>query len=121
MNRLSAKRALVTAAAQGIGEAIARAFASEGCNTLATDINADMLGGLADVVDIRTATLDVLDATAITAIVNDNGPFDILVNCAGFVHHGTIVDCTEDEWNFAFDLNVKSCLLYTSPSPRDRG
>ena len=108
MKRLSGKRALITAAAQGIGEGIAQAFAREDCDTIATDVNTDLLSALDEVPGITTAGLDVLDPAAVTSIINEKGPFDILVNCAGFVHHGTIVDCTSEEWDFAFELNVKS-------------
>ena len=106
--RLEGKRALVTAAAQGIGEAIARAFAAEGAEVLATDIAEDTLGGLAGIEGLRVARLDATDTGGVDALVEAEGPFDVLVNCAGFVHHGTVLDCTEAEWDFAFDLNVKS-------------
>ncbi len=108
MGRLQGKRALVTAAAQGIGESIARAFAAEGCDTLATDINTEKLAQLDAADGIRTATLDVLDSAAIESLLTGEQAFDLLVNCAGFVHHGSILDCTDDEWDFAFDLNIKS-------------
>lgn len=107
-NRLDGKRALVTAAAQGIGAATARAFATEGCDTLATDINATGLGDHDGVEGLRTATLDVTDATAIAALVEAEGPFDILFNCAGMVHHGSLLDCSEEEWRQAFELNITS-------------
>ena len=106
--RLAGKRALVTAAAQGIGEAIARRFAQEGATVLATDINAAGVEQLATVDGISVAALDVTDAVAVRALMADAEPLDILANCAGFVHHGSILDCTEEEWDFAFALNVKS-------------
>lgn len=106
--RLDGKRALVTAAAQGIGEAIARAFAEAGATVIASDVATDTLAALADVDGITVETLDVLDGAAVEALVARTGPFDVLANCAGVVHHGSLLDCTEEEWDFAFDLNVKS-------------
>lgn len=106
--RLDGKRALVTAAAQGIGEATARAFAAAGATVLATDINADKLAALSTVEGITTSVLDVTDAEAIAELVEHESHFDVLFNCAGFVHHGSVLTCTEDEWDMAFTLNVKS-------------
>ncbi|MFK7994467.1 MAG: SDR family oxidoreductase [Granulosicoccus sp.] len=107
-HRLEGKRALVTAAAQGIGEATARAFAEAGAQVLATDINAGKLGELEGVDNISTATLDVTDRLAIKSFIESQAAFDVLFNCAGFVHHGSVIECTDDEWDMAFDLNVKS-------------
>jgi len=98
---------LVTAAAQGIGRAIAEAFMTKGAQVVATDINE---AGLAGLTGARTRRLDVRDSTAVTALVDADGPFDVLVNCAGFVHNGSILDATEDELDLAFDLNVKSMM-----------
>lgn len=106
--RLSGKKCLVTAAAQGIGRATALAFAAEGAAVVATDINQDKLRELAAQQGIVTERLDVLDAAAIQAAAKAHGPIDVLFNCSGFVHHGTILDSTEAEWDFAFDLNVKA-------------
>ncbi len=106
--RLSGKRALVTAAAQGIGEATTRAFAAEGATVIATDINAETLAKFENVEGIQASVLDVTDQAAISALVDSHDPFDILFNCAGFVHHGSVLDCTNEEWDMAFDLNVKS-------------
>ena len=106
--RLSGKRALVTAAAQGIGEATTRAFAAEGATVIATDINAETLAKFENVEGIQASVLDVTDQAAISALVDSQEPFDILFNCAGFVHHGSVLDCTSEEWDMAFDLNVKS-------------
>lgn len=106
--RLSGKRALVTAAAQGIGEATTRAFAAEGATVIATDINAETLAKFENVEGIQASVLDVTDQAAISALVDSQDPFDILFNCAGFVHHGSVLDCTNEEWDMAFDLNVKS-------------
>jgi 2-keto-3-deoxy-L-fuconate dehydrogenase len=101
------RRVLVTAAAQGIGRAIAAAFVTRGLRVVATDINEAGLAGLAGA---RTLRLDVREGSAVTALVSAEGPFDVLVNCAGFVHNGTILEAQEDELDFAFDLNVKSML-----------
>ena len=105
--RLAGKSAFVTAAAQGIGRATALAFAAAGANVFATDLNAAKLAELT-APGLRTATLDVLDAAAITAAVREAGPIDILFNCAGFVHQGTVLDASEADWSLAFDLNVRS-------------
>ena len=106
--RLAGKRALVTASAQGIGEAIARAFAREGATVLATDVNAETLSKLDPVEGIETRRVDVLDDAAVQACVDAAGPFDVLASCAGYVHHGTILDCDEDAWDLSFNLNVKA-------------
>ena len=125
MQRLSGKKAFVTAAGQGIGRQVAQMFAAEGATVIATDLNPDLLAGLDN---IDTAVLDVTDGAAVTSAIDSAGPLDILFNCAGFVHNGTLLECDEDDWNFSMNLNVRSmyytiraCLLYTSPSPRDRG
>jgi 2-keto-3-deoxy-L-fuconate dehydrogenase len=108
--RLSGKTALVTAAAQGIGRASAAAFAREGARVVATDINMEKLGTLArecgDAVVARR--LDAMDAGQVSALASELGPIDVLMNCAGFVHHGTVLDCTERDWDFTMTLNVKS-------------
>ena len=105
--RLAGKAALITAAGQGIGRATALAMAAEGAHVFATDINADTLATLDGTDGVTTFTLDVMDEASIVEGVTRATP-DILFNCAGFVHHGTILDATEDEWNFAFELNVRS-------------
>jgi len=97
----------MTAAAQGIGRAIAAAFAAEGDEVIATDINE---AGLAGLTNARAYRLDVRDGAAVAALVQAQGPFDVLVNCAGFVHSGSLLDATEVEMDFAFDLNVKSMM-----------
>jgi 2-keto-3-deoxy-L-fuconate dehydrogenase len=104
---LEGKIAFLTAGAQGIGRAVALAFAAEGAKVFATDINE---AGLADLAPhgIRIARLDVLDAAAVAAAAADAGPVDILFNCAGFVHQGTVLEATEEDFTFAFDLNVRS-------------
>ena len=102
---LSGKTAFVTAAGQGIGRATALAFAAAGAAVIATDVDGGKLAGLEG---MRTQALDVLDAAAITAAARDAGPVDILFNCAGFVHQGTILEASEADWSFAFDLNCRS-------------
>ena len=106
--RLKDKVCVVTAAGQGIGAATARAFAMEGAVVWATDIDARKLEPLSDVQGIRTSKLDVLDKAAIAAFAGQTGAIDVLFNCAGFVHHGTVLDATDEQWQFAFDLNVRS-------------
>src|SRR6202035_3613758 len=99
----------VTAAAQGIGRATAIAFADEGATVWATDINETALQSLRDErPGIRTRRLDVLDTSDVDNLAAELGALDVLFNCAGFVHHGTILECTEKDWDFSFDLNVKS-------------
>src|SRR5271167_3145671 len=107
--RLAGKKALITAAGQGIGRATAIAFANEGATVWATDINDAALSALAAArADISTRRLDVRDILEVEALASELGAIDVLFNCAGFVHHGTILDCTEKDWDFSFDLNVKS-------------
>ena len=108
MPRLSGKSALLTAAAQGIGRATAIAFAREGAKVLATDVNAERLGELDGVAGVSTRPLDVTDAGAIAALSADIDAPDVLFNCAGFVHHGTVLDASEEDWDFSMDLNVRS-------------
>lgn len=103
--RLAGKIALVTAAGAGIGEATARAFAREGARVIATDIDVAKLAGL-DGVEKRQ--LDVLSTAAVESLAKEVGAIDVLFNCAGFVHHGTVLDTDEKAWDFSFDLNVKS-------------
>ncbi len=100
---LTGKRAIVTGAGQGIGRASAEAFRDAGADVLALDRNPAALEGLAG---CRTAVLDVTDAAAIAALAAQEDGFDIVFNCAGVVHGGTILDCSDDDWAFAFDLNV---------------
>jgi len=106
-NRLHRKKSMVTAAGQGIGRAIATAFAREGAQVFASDIDAHKLAEL-DRFGIRTAVLDVTDGDAIHNYARKVGPFDILVNCAGWVHHGTILDADEEAWNRSFEINLHS-------------
>jgi 2-keto-3-deoxy-L-fuconate dehydrogenase len=111
--RLAGKVAFVTAAGQGIGRAAVLAFAREGAQVWATDVNAGVLAHLDGKPGIRTRTLDVTDEAAVTRTAADVGAIDVLFNCAGFVHHGTILDCTPKDWDFSFNLNVKSMYLVT--------
>jgi len=105
---LAGKTALVTAAAQGIGRAIALAFAAEGAKVTATDINLDRLEELSGTPGIAVRRLDVLDPQAVNSLAAEMAPLDVLCNVAGFVHNGTILDCPEEDWDFSFDLNVKA-------------
>ena len=105
--RLSGKRAFVTAAAQGIGRATVLAFAEEGAEVVATDLDAAKVAAIAGP-RIRAAGLDATDPDAVARMIGNAGPLDILFNCAGFVHQGTVLDATEAEWDFAFTLNVRS-------------
>lgn len=106
--RLANKRILVTAAAQGIGLASALALAEQGANVIATDVNESALNALKqrNVAGIQVARLDVLSSEQIQSSVLAFGPIDVLFNCAGYVHNGTILDCDDKAWAFSFDLNV---------------
>jgi 2-keto-3-deoxy-L-fuconate dehydrogenase len=107
--RLAGKTALVTAAAQGIGRATALAFAGEGATVWATDLNEKGLKTLSEEQSgIRVRRLDVLNTQDVDQTAAELGAIDVLFNCAGFVHHGSILDCTEKDWDFSFDLNIKS-------------
>ena len=111
MARLAGKRAVITAAAQGIGRASALAFAREGARVIATDINMAALESLkSEAEGITTAKLDVLDAGAIEAFGKATGTIDVLFNCAGVVHAGSILEATEADWDFAFNLNAKAAF-----------
>jgi 2-keto-3-deoxy-L-fuconate dehydrogenase len=107
---LQNKTALITAAAQGIGRASAEALARAGARVIATDINEGKLAQLQGVAGIETRKLDVLDVKSVEAAVAAIGPVDVLFNCAGFVHNGTLLDSTERELDFAYDLNVKAMV-----------
>ena len=111
--RLQGKTAIITAAAQGIGKASAVLFAREGAKVYATDINEAALKELAGVDGIVTRRLDVMDDAAIKAAAREIGPVDVLFNCAGFVHHGTILECSDKDWDFTMNLNVRSMYWMT--------
>src|SRR5271155_5201034 len=102
--RLAGKTAVLTAAAAGIGRATAEGFPREGARVIATDIDLDGLAGL----KAETRKLDVRSSEAVEALAREIGAIDVLFNCAGFVHHGTVLDCSDADWEFSFDLNVKS-------------
>jgi 2-keto-3-deoxy-L-fuconate dehydrogenase len=105
--RLKGKTALVTAAAQGIGRATAESFAAEGARVIATDINMEALGTLKGA-NVTTRRLDVLDPAAFVAAQKEIGDIDILMNCAGYVHHGSILECEEKDFDFSTNLNVRA-------------
>ena len=107
-DRLKGKRAFVTAAAVGIGRACAVAFAREGATVFATDIDETKLAALKSEGIAEVARLDARDSAAVAAMAKRAGKTDILLNAAGFVHHGTVLDCSDEDWDFSFDLNVKS-------------
>ncbi len=108
--RLAGKTILITAAGQGIGRASALACAAEGARVIATDLNADLLDGLAG---IETRALDVTDPEAVAAIATEVGALDGLFNCAGYVHHGTLLEVGDRDWQFSFDLNVTAMMRLT--------
>jgi NAD(P)-dependent dehydrogenase (short-subunit alcohol dehydrogenase family) len=106
--RLKGKICVVTAAGQGIGAATARAFAREGATVWATDLDEAKLQALAAVEGIKVRRLDVLDKSAIGSLSKETGEIDALFNCAGLVHHGSVLDATDAQWDLAFNLNVRS-------------
>jgi 2-keto-3-deoxy-L-fuconate dehydrogenase len=111
--RLSGKLAFLTAAAQGIGRETALAFAREGASVWATDVNEDKLAELAATPGITARKLDVLDDAAVQRLAAEVGAPDILFNCAGFVRHGSILECSDKDWDFSFNLNVRSQYVVT--------
>ena len=111
--RLAGKTAFITAAGQGIGRGAALAFAREGAKVWATDVNAKTLAELEGKDGIRTRVLDVMDEAAIQKAAAEVGTVDVLFNCAGFVHHGTILDCSNKDWDFSFNLNVRAMFWVT--------
>jgi 2-keto-3-deoxy-L-fuconate dehydrogenase len=111
--RLQGKTAFVTAAAQGMGRAAAVAFAAEGAAVWATDVNAAQLDALVGTPGITTRLLDVTRGADVERAAAEAGPVDVLFNCAGYVHQGSILECTEQDWDFSFDLNVKSMYRTT--------
>lgn len=122
--RLEGKNTIVTAAAQGIGRATALAFAAEGARVLACDINDAKLAELAKTPGVTARKLDVTDAAAVQKFMREAGPVDALVNVAGFVHHGSVLDAKDREWEFAWNLNVMSMvntIKAVLPGMLDRG
>ncbi len=112
-DRLKGKIAFITAAGQGMGRAAAVAFAAEGARVWATDINAQALESLADTPNVTIRALDVTDGAAVARVAAEVGGVDVLFNCAGYVHHGTILDCTEEAWDKSFDVNIKAMYRVT--------
>jgi NAD(P)-dependent dehydrogenase (short-subunit alcohol dehydrogenase family) len=112
-NRLAGKRALITAAGAGMGRAAALAFVREGAKVIATDVNADSLQSLAKTAGIETQLLDVTDQRAVNDFAEKIGAVDILFNCAGWVHQGSLADCTLADWDKSFNVNVRSMFLVT--------
>jgi len=108
MNRLKGKRAFITAAGAGIGRETALLFAAEGAEVIATDLKVDLMSDLKNKGVAEVHALDVLDTAAVNAMAEQVGPVDVLFNCAGFVHHGTVLTTSEKDFDFSFDLNVKS-------------
>lgn len=108
MDRLKGKRAFLTATGAGIGRATAIAFAKEGAEVIATDLKPELIADLKDNGIAVTDTLDVRSTAAVDAIAKKVGPVDILFNCAGFVHHGTVLTTSDEDWDFSFDLNAKA-------------
>jgi 2-keto-3-deoxy-L-fuconate dehydrogenase len=122
--RLQGKTAIITAAGAGIGRASAIAFAREGAKVYATDINEAALKELATTSSIVTRRLDVMDDAAIKAAAKEIGAIDVLFNCAGFVHHGTILECSDKDWDFTMNLNVRAMYWMTRaflPAMLERG
>lgn len=111
--RLAGKTAVITAAAQGIGRATVEAYLREDARVIATDLNAQTLAQLDDHANLLRRPLDVTDQAAVAALAHELGAIDVLFNCAGFVHHGSILECDDAAWDFSFDLNVKSMYRTT--------
>ncbi len=107
-DRLKGKRAFITAGAAGIGRACALAFTREGATVIATDVDEIGLASLKKEGIAEVHKLDVRDTAAVEAMARKTGKIDILLNAAGFVHNGTVLDCSDSDWDFSFDLNVKS-------------
>lgn len=110
-NRLKGKVALVTAAGQGMGRACAMQMAAEGATVYATDVKPELLESFEGVANVTTRKLDVLDDNAVRAIFSELPALDVLFNCAGYVHHGSILDCTPKDWDFSVNLNVRAMYV----------
>jgi 2-keto-3-deoxy-L-fuconate dehydrogenase len=109
--RLTGKKALITAAGQGIGRASALAMAAEGAHVYATDVNPKLVAAYGETPNVTARVLDVLDDAAIERTIRELPPLDVLFNCAGHVHHGTILDCSPEDWEFSFNLNVRAMYV----------
>ncbi|MFO1312565.1 MAG: SDR family oxidoreductase [Burkholderiales bacterium] len=109
--RLAGKVALVTAAGQGMGHACAMQMAAEGATVYATDVRPELLDGFKGMANVKTARLDVLDDDAVRRAFADLPPLDVLFNCAGYVHHGTVLQCTPKDWDFSMNLNVRAMYV----------
>ena len=109
--RLAGKTALVTAAGQGMGRACAVQMAAEGATVYATDVKPELLADLAGVANITTRKLDVMDDASVRKALEELPPLDVLFNCAGYVHHGSILECTPKDWDFSMGLNVRSMYV----------
>ena len=109
--RLQGKTTLITAAGAGIGRATAIAFANEGATVYATDLNDKLFNDYPRLPGLHTARLDVLDDAAVKKMIGELPPLQALFNCAGFVHNGSILECTDEQWNFAFNLNVRAMYV----------
>ena len=106
--RLAGKTALITAAGQGIGNASALAMAREGAKVIATDVNQKLVDALKGTPNVDARVLDVLDDGAVRHMIGELPPLDVMFNCAGYVHHGTVLDCTPKDWDFSFNLNARA-------------
>ncbi|HQR12570.1 MAG TPA: SDR family oxidoreductase [Casimicrobiaceae bacterium] len=111
MSRLAGKTALVTAAGQGIGFASVMQMAREGATVYATDVNPTLLASYSGVANVHTRVLDVLDDAAVVGLIDELPALDVLFNCAGYVHAGTILECTDKDWDFSFNLNVRAMYV----------
>lgn len=123
-DRLKGKRAFITAAGQGMGRAAAIAFSREGASVWATDLDADALRSLEGTPGVTTRVLDVTGSEAVGRVAREAGAIDVLFNCAGIVHHGSILECSEQDWDRSFDVNIKSMYRVTRaflPGMLERG
>jgi len=109
--RLAGRTAFITAAGQGIGHATALAMAREGASVIATDVNPALLAPMQGIANVTTRTLDVLDDEAVSRTLRELPPLSILFNCAGYVHNGTVLDCSPKDWDFSMNLNVRSMYM----------
>ena len=109
--RLAGKTAFVTAAGQGIGHASALAMAREGAKVIATDVNEKLVDAMKGTANVDARVLDVLDDGAVRRMLGELPPLDVMFNCAGYVHHGSVLDCTPKDWDFSFNLNVRAMYV----------